>query len=84
MTLLPPCYPWYALGTRLLVAWSVLCAQDSVPRIGWGSIVQVKNNKAAVLKTLRIMPRAGAAGNAGGAAGNAGGAAGDKARSTEA
>jgi hypothetical protein len=37
----------------------------------------VKNNKAAVLKTLKIMPRAGAAGDAGGAAGG-------KARSTEA
>jgi hypothetical protein len=36
----------------------------------------VKNSKAAVLKTLRIMPRAGEAGDASGAAGG-------KARSTD-
>jgi hypothetical protein len=87
MVLLPPCYTWYALGTRsfrsVVGSWCPgLGAANSgtLKPVDCGSIAYVKvktKKKAAVLKTRRIMPRAGAAGDADRAAGG-------KARSTEA
>jgi hypothetical protein len=83
MALVPPCYPWYALGTRFwqhgrfVVSRTRSVNAGTLKPVGWESIVYVNKNKAAVYMARRIMLRAGATGDAGGSVGG-------KARSTEA